>query len=44
MGKKDGLERIEDRTYRFALRVVKLVSAMPETMVADVLGSLVHLW
>lgn len=38
MSKKEGLERIEDRTYRFALRVVKLVSVMPRTMVANVLG------
>ena len=38
VGKKKGLERIEDRTYRFALRVVRLVSAMPRNKVADVLG------
>ena len=31
-------EPIEERTYRFALRVVKLVSSMPPTVAATVLG------
>lgn len=32
------LEPIEERTYRFALRVVKLVGALPGNVSADVLG------
>jgi four helix bundle protein len=31
-------EPIEERTYRFALRVLKLVSSMPPTVAATVLG------
>lgn len=31
-------EPIEERTYHFALRVVKLVSSMPPTIAATVLG------
>ena len=27
---KEELEKIEDQTYRFALRVIKLVQAMPK--------------
>ena len=33
-----GLEPIEERTYRFALRVVKLISAMPQGVAVRVLG------
>ncbi|HID62460.1 MAG TPA: four helix bundle protein, partial [Anaerolineae bacterium] len=36
--KQDGLEKIEDRTYRFALRVVKLVQAMPKEVASSVLA------
>jgi four helix bundle protein len=36
--KEDGLEKIEDRTYRFALRVIKLVQAMPKEVAGSVLA------
>jgi four helix bundle protein len=33
-----GLEPIEERTYRFALRVIKLVDSLPPNAAAGVLG------
>ena len=38
-GQGTDLEPIEDRTYRFALRVVKLVRAMPHDIQSGVLGT-----
>lgn len=32
------MEKLDERTYRFALRIVKLVSALPHTMEGEVLG------
>ena len=32
------MEKLDERTYKFALRVVKLVSALPRTTTGDVLG------
>ena len=32
------MERIDERTYKFALRVIKLVNALPQNKVGDVLG------
>ncbi len=32
------MEKIDERSYRFALRIVKLVSALPRTMQGEVLG------
>lgn len=32
------MERIDERTYKFALRIIKLVSALPHSPIGDVLG------
>ncbi len=32
------MERIDERTYKFALRVINLVSSLPHNPTADVLG------
>ncbi len=32
------MEKIDERTYKFALRIVKLVSALPRTTMGEVLG------
>ncbi len=32
------MERIDERTYKFALRIIKLVSSLPHNPTADVLG------
>ncbi len=32
------MEKLDERTYKFALRIVKLVSALPRTMQGEVLG------
>lgn len=32
------MERIDERTYKFALRVIKLVSSLPHTPTGDVIG------
>ncbi len=32
------MEKLDERTYKFALRVVKLVSALPHTTAGEVLG------
>lgn len=34
----EGQERLEDRTYRFALRIVNLVKVLPESTVGRRLG------
>ena len=32
------MEKIDERTYNFALRIIKLVNALPQNKVGDVLG------
>lgn len=32
------MEKIDERTYKFALRIIKLVNALPQNKVGDVLG------
>lgn len=32
------LEKLDERTYKFALQIIKLVSALPHTSAGDVLG------
>lgn len=32
------LEKLDERTYKFALRVIKMVNALPNTKVSEVLG------
>ena len=32
------MERLDERTYKFALRIVKLVAALPHTTAGEVLG------
>ena len=32
------MEKIDERTYKFALRVIKMVNALPQNKVGDVLG------
>ncbi len=32
------MEKLDERTYKFALRIVKLVSALPRTTTSEVLG------
>ena len=32
------MEKLDERTYKFALRIVKLASALPRTMIGQVLG------
>ena len=32
------MEKLDERTYKFALRIVKLVNALPQNKVGDVLG------
>lgn len=32
------MEKLDERTYKFALRVIKLVSSLPRTAIGEVLG------
>jgi len=32
------VEKLDERTYKFALRVIKLVSSLPRTAIGEVLG------
>ena len=32
------MEKLDERTYKFALRVIKLVSSLPRTAISEVLG------
>ncbi|MBM3128790.1 MAG: four helix bundle protein [Chloroflexi bacterium] len=32
------MEKLDERTYKFALRVIKMVNALPNTKTSDVLG------
>ena len=32
------MEKIDERTYKFALRIIQLVNALPQNKVGDVLG------
>jgi len=32
------VEKLDERTYKFALRVIKLVSSLPRTAISEVLG------
>lgn len=32
------MEKLDERTYKFALRVIKMVNALPNTKVSEVLG------
>ncbi|MCX7839625.1 MAG: four helix bundle protein [Anaerolineae bacterium] len=32
------MERLDERTYKFALRIIKLVSALPKTPAGEILG------
>ncbi len=32
------MEKIDERTYKFALRIIKLVNALPQSKVGDILG------
>ena len=32
------MEKIDERTFKFALRIVKLVGALPRTMQGEILG------